>query len=136
MTLSQDILPVIGGLQLALDLALLVGLFILYRKVAGVDQSTWRRIADATAKALELSSRLDKNLEEKRRMVERVEKALAALEKAEPSTPSQRKERVMALLKEGRPREEIAAEVGMSLEEVELLASIQAARTAAKEWRA
>ncbi len=137
--MNLDLSPVslLVILQLLLDALLLIGLVLLHRRITAIDATQWEEMSKATEEALRLAEMLEKNLEEKRALVKRIEEAAARLQQKaqrEGRAADPRSEAVN-LLKKGLSKEEVSERTGLPLEEIELMASLQ---TTAKGdgWRA
>ncbi len=124
-------------LQLLLDALLLIGLVLLHRRITAIDATQWEEMSKATEEALRLAEMLEKNLEEKRALVKRIEEAASRLQQKaqrEGRAADPRSEAVN-LLKKGLSKEEVSERTGLPLEEIELMASLQAAPKG-DGWRA
>ena len=137
--MNLDLSPVslLVILQLLLDALLLIGLVLLHRRITAIDATQWEEMSKATEEALRLAEMLEKNLEEKRALVKRIEEAAARLQqKAQrEGKPADPRSEAVTLLKKGLSKEEVSERTGLPLEEIELMASLQ---TTAKGdgWRA
>jgi len=133
--LPPSALPLLLLLQLLFDLAILVGLLLLHRRIASVRSVAWEEMSRATQEALRLARELEKNLEEKRRLVARLERAAERLREEAPREDGARA-RARRLLQEGLSREEVAERTGLPLEEIELMATLKGGGGRSKGWRA
>ncbi len=129
---STDFSSILAGIQLAVDAILFILILFLYRKIGAFDQTKLANTLKALEKGQKLCRDLEKNIEEKARLVKEIsgliETPATNPVDAPPHDPgshgNRAKELAVRLWKEGMSIERISRETGLQPGEIELLTGL------------
>ncbi|WP_456433553.1 hypothetical protein [Thermosulfuriphilus sp.] len=116
----MDLVSLLILAQLLFDTLLLVLIFFLYRRLGRLEKSDLQKTIVALKEIERLTKNIEENLEEKRRLIERLEDLLS---KHRPGA-SFLKTKVKELLEAGLPPEEIARRLNTPQGEIEIIISL------------
>ncbi len=128
----SDFSSILAGIQLAVDAILFILILFLYRKIGAFDQARLAKTLKALGKAQKLCHDLEKNVEEKARLVEEISELVktrpatnsGGASKAPGNQENRTRKLALKLWKEGMSIEKITRETGLQPGEIELLTGL------------